>query len=70
MKKLRRREELSLEELQTRATDVGLVLAKIDGAEIRRCFKDVLPKRELREFRTLVDGLHRHFLRFRDQSQA
>lgn len=69
--KLRRRdEELSLQELQSRATDVGLLLAKVDRAEIRRCFKDVLPARELREFRTLVDGLHRQFRRFRDQSQA
>jgi hypothetical protein len=68
--KRRRREELSLAELQTKATDAGLMLAKIDGAEIKRCFKDVLPKREFREFMTLVDGLHRHFRRFRDQSQV
>ena len=44
--------------------------AKVDPAEIKRCFKDVLPERELREFRALCDGLHRHFRRFHYQSQA
>ena len=64
-----RREELTLAELKTKATDAGLIVAKISPDKIG-ALKEVLPEREWREFRALVDGMHRHFRRFRDQSQA
>lgn len=63
--------ELSIGEFQTQAIDLAMLVAQMNPEVVKRCFgTGVLPKSKLREFRTLYDGLHRNFRRFRDQSQA